>query len=327
MRALLISEPGSLDGTDFGEVPTPEPGPDEILINVQAAGVNPADWKIIEMGMTNWALPKVAGLDAAGTIATLGEAVDGFSVGDRVVFHSSFARLGAYAEQAVAPAHVVSRLPERLSVEQAAAMPTAGYTAYQVIEDRFQPSAKDTVLIHAAAGGVGGFAVQLAKRRGAEVLATCSSANFDFVKKLGADHCIDYRNEDVGQRVVELTDGRGADAILNTLSPKIGAEALPMLAFQGQLACCTGLPDFTPLQPLPRGIRIYDISLGGAYGAGDRRAQSRMAEYGHALGALIADGEIDPMIEEILPFQKTMEALKRNKTGHQRGRLIIDVTS
>ena len=325
MRALLIREPGSLDGTGLGEAPQPVPGPNDLLIDVHAAGVNPADWKIIEMGVASWTLPKVAGLDAAGTVSALGSAVEGFAVGDRVVFHSSFAALGAYAERVAAPAHVVSKLPNGLSFEQAAAMPTAGYTAYQVIEDRFQPTSEDTVLIHAAAGGVGGYAVQLAKRRGARVLATCSAANFDFVIALGADHCIDYRSEDIGARVAELTGGRGADAILDTVSPQTGSRAIPMLAFQGQLACCTGLPDFAPLQPLPRGVRICDIALGGAYLAGDRRAQARLAGYGDALGALIASNDVDPMIEEVLPFDQALDALRRNRTRRQRGRLVIDV--
>ena len=325
MRALLIREPGSLDGTEFGEAPPPEPGPNDLLVDVHAAGVNPADWKIIERGMAGWTLPKVAGLDAAGTVVALGSAVEGFAVGDRIVFHSSFAALGAYAEQVTVPVHVASKLPKGLSFVQAAAMPTAGYTAYQVIEDRFQPTSEDTVLIHAAAGGVGGYAVQLAKRRGAQVLATCSPANFDFVTALGADHCIDYRSEDIGARVAELTNGRGVDAILDTISPETGASAIPMLAFQGQLACCTGLPDFAQLQPLPRGIRVCDIALGGAYLAGDRRAQARMADYGDALGALIASNDIDPMIEQVLPFDRVQEALRRSRTGHQRGRLVIDV--
>ncbi len=323
MKALLINQVGTLDDVVIGEAPSPRPAAGQVLIETRAVGVNPADWKIVGMGMPDWQFPKVAGLDAAGVVVELGDGVEGLAVGDRVVFHSSFGLLGAYAELCVAPAKVCAKLPEGLSLERAAAMPTAGYTAYMVIVDRFRISAQDSILIHAGAGGLGGFAVQLAKHRGATVLATCSSANIGFVTGLGADHCIDYRSEDVGARVKDLTNGRGVDAILNTISPQIGAEAIPMLAFQGKLACCTGLPDFEDVQPLPRGIEIHDIALGAAHLRDDDRALRRMAEYGVELGGLIATGEIDAMIEEILPFDQIIDALERSRTGHQRGKIVV----
>lgn len=325
MKALLIHQAGSLDHTAIGEAELPAPGPGELLVAVRAVAVNPADWKIIGMGVPGWSFPKVAGLDAAGTVAGLGEGVEGFATGDRVVFHNSFRMLGAFAEYAVSPAHVVAKMPEGLSFEAAAAMPTAGYTAVLAIEDRLRPGPEGTILIHGGAGGLGGFAVQLARLRGARIVATCSAANFGHVAGLGADHCIDYRGEDVAARVKALTGGRGVDAVLNTISPQTAAAAVPMLAFQGHLACCTGLPDFAPLQPLPRGIQISDIALGASYLAGDRRAQARMAWFGARLGALIAEGRVDPMIEEVLPFEGLPEALRRNMTGHQRGKLVIRI--
>lgn len=323
MKALLIKAIGALDAVEIGDAPKPSPGPGQLLIETRAVGINPADWKIVGMGAPGWAFPKVAGLDAAGVVVGLGGGVAGFALGDRVVFHSSFGVLGAYAEFCVAADTVCAKLPDGLSFEQAAAMPTAGYTAYQAIIDRFRTTAGDTILVHAAAGGLGGFAVQLAKRRGATVLATCSDANVDFVRALGADHCIDYRREEIGGRVGAITQGRGVDAVLNTISPQVGAEAIPMLAFQGKLACCTGLPDFTDLQPLPRGIEIHDIALGAAYAHADDRALRRMAQYGQDLGAMIAAGEIDPMIQDVLPFDQIVDALERSKTGHQRGKLVV----
>lgn len=325
MKAVLTRSTGSLDGLFVGDAPDPSPGRGEILVAVRAAGVNPADWKIVEMGFPGWQLPKAIGLDAAGVVAATGLDEAEFAPGDRVYFHGSFAGLGAFAERVVAPSHVVARLPDDVSFEAAAALPTAGFTAYQVIEDRFALGASDSVLVHAGAGGLGGFAIQLARRRGATVIATCSERNFEFVRSIGADHCIDYRRADIAAEVARITGGRGVDAILDAVGPSVAGAAIPMLAFQGHLACCVGLPDLSVLQPLPRGIRICDIALGGAYIRGDRRAQARLAHYGRELAALVAAGSVDPMISSVVDLDQAIEALRENRTGGRRGKVVIRV--
>jgi len=325
MKAVLLKAPGSVDSLYIGEAAEPTPGRGELLIDVKAAGVNPADWKIAERGFPGWSYPKAIGLDAAGTVAALGAGVSGFAPGDRVYYHGRFADLGAYAQRAVAPSHVVARIPDRVPFEVAAALPTAGFTAFQAIEERLMPGAEDVILIHAGAGGVGGMAIQLARRRGATVLATCSAANADYVRRLGASEVIDYQSEDIARRVAALTGGRGVDAVLDTVGPAVGGPAIGMLAFQGCLACCVGLPDLAALQPLPRGIRIVDIALGWAYVTNDGRAQSRLAHYGREIARLVADGAIDPMIAEVVSFDGSIDALRRSKSGRQRGKLVIRV--
>lgn len=325
MKAVLMRQAGSLDSLFMGEIATPVPRAGELLIDVAAAGVNPADWKIVERGFPGWTFPKAIGLDAAGTVAEVGPGVSGFAPGDRVYYHGSFAGLGAYAQQVVAPAHVVARLPDAVPFEVAAAIPTAGFTAYQVIEERFRPSQGDFVLVHAGAGGVGGMAIQLAKCRGAKVIATCSPRNADHVRALGADHTIDYRVEDVAQRVTDITGGRGADSILDTVGPSVGAAAIGMLAFQGSLACCVGLPDFGSLPPLPRGIQIFDIALGWAYVVGDRRAQARLAHYGREMGSLVDEGRVRPEVSQVFGFDRAIEALAANRAGRHRGKLVIRI--
>lgn len=325
MKAVLMKQSGSLDDLYIGDMREPAPGPGELAINVRAAGVNPADWKIIERGFAGWTFPKAIGLDAAGVVAAVGAGVTGFAPGDRVYYHGSFAGLGAYAEQVVTRSNVVAKLPDSLSFEFAAAIPTAGFTAFQVIEDRFRVGRQDVVLIHAGAGGVGGIAIQLVKRRGATVITTCSADNAAYVRRLGADHHVDYAREDVATRVAELTRGRGVNAILDTVGPSVGAKAIAMLAFQGYLACCVGLPDLTSLQPLPRGVQIADIALGWAYLSGDMRAQARLAHYGREMAQLVSYGVVDPMIAEVIEFDQAIEALKRSKSGRQRGKLVIRV--
>lgn len=325
MKAVLMKQPGSLDALYVGELREPKPGPGDLLINVKAAGVNPADWKIVERGFAGWTFPKAIGLDAAGIVAAVGSGVTAFAPGDRVYYHGSFAGLGAYAEEVIAPSNVVAKLPESLPFEVAAAIPTAGFTAFQVIEDRFRVGPHDVVLIHAGAGGVGGMAIQLAKRKGATVMTTSSADNAAYVRRLGADHHVDYAREDVATRVAELTRGRGVDAILDTVGPSVGAKAIGMLAFQGYLACCAGLPDLTPLQPLPRGVQIADIALGWAYLSNDARAQARLAHYGHEMARLVSAGVVNPMIAEVVEFDQAIEALRRSKSGRQRGKLVIRV--
>jgi NADPH:quinone reductase-like Zn-dependent oxidoreductase len=327
MKAVLMKQPGSLDALYIGELREPTPGPGDLLINVRAAGVNPADWKIIERGFAGWTFPKAIGLDAAGVVAAVGEHVTNFAAGDRVYYHGSFAGLGAYAERVVTRSHVVAKLPDSVPFEVAAAIPTAGFTAYQVIEDRFHVGPHDVVLIHAGAGGVGGIAIQLAKRRGATVITTCSADNATYVRRLGADHHVNYAREDLAKCVSQLTHGRGVDAILDTVGPSVGANAIAMLAFQGYLACCVGLPDLTALQPLPRGVQIADIALGWAYLSGDARAQARLAYYGQEMAKLVAAGVVNPMIAEVVEFDQSIEALKRSKSGRQRGKLVIRVAS
>lgn len=326
MKALLMRRAGSLDELYLGEVRAPTAGAGQLLVSVKAAGVNPADWKIIERGFEGWTFPKAVGLDAAGVVTAVGEGVSDFAAGDRVYYHGSFAGLGAYAEQVVVASHVVARLPEGVAFETAAAVPTAGFTAYQVIEDRFRLGPDRSVLIHAGAGGTGGMAIQLAKLRRATVITTCSARNVDYVRGLGADHVIDYAREDVATRVREVTAGRGVDAVLDTVGGDAGIAALGMLAFQGHLASCVGLPDFARVQPLARGVQLTDIALGWAYISGDRRAQARLAHYGREMAGLLARGAVDPMVEEVVEFDHAIEALRRSRSGRQRGKLVIRVS-
>jgi NADPH:quinone reductase-like Zn-dependent oxidoreductase len=223
----------------------------------------------------------------------------------------------------VAPSHVVAKLPDDVSFEAAAAIPTAGFTAYQVVEERFRLNADSVALIHAGAGALGGMAIQLAKRRGARVITTCSAQNEDWVRKIGADDVVDYSRGDLAETVRRLTHGRGADAILDAVGPAVGGAAVGMLAFQGHLACCVGLPDLAALQPLPRGIQLSDIALGWAYLSHDRRAQARLAHYGREMAELVATRVVDPMLVEILAFDQAIDALRHSRSGRQRGKRVI----
>jgi NADPH:quinone reductase-like Zn-dependent oxidoreductase len=325
MRALVLDRLGPPSALRLAEAADPQPGPGELRIAVRAAGLNPADYKIMERGAPGWAFPKVAGLDCAGEVEALGPGVSGFAVGDRVATKSSFVRLGAYAERFAGPAHVVWKLPDGVSFEAAAALPTAGLTAYQVVHRRLRLKAGETVVVVGAAGGVGGFTVQLAKLAGCEVIAVASAANHTVVTRLGAAHAVDYRPEDVAERVKALTGGRGADAVVDVVGPESAGAGLDMLAHGGALACVAGVPKPERLAAFPRGVSVHDIALGFAFVRADRAAESDLAAMGVELVKLVAAGALDPQVSEVVAFDDIPAALERLAGRHVRGKIVARI--
>lgn len=186
MQAILVERPGPRSALRLGEAPLPQPGPGQLRVRVHAVGLNPADYQLAHYGHPAWRYPHVLGLDAAGTIDALGEGVTAWRPGEAVYYHGDLSRPGCFAEYALVAAHVVAPLPARLSFPQAAALPCAGFTAYQALHRRLHVQAGQTVLVQGGAGGVGGFAVQLAAHAGLRVITTASPRNFDWVRPLAA---------------------------------------------------------------------------------------------------------------------------------------------
>ena len=217
MKAVLLDRPGSPSSLRIGEIPIPRPGIGEALVRVFATSLNPVDYKVAERGYAGWNYPHVLGVDVAGVIEALGEGVDLWNLEDRVFYHTTWRKEGSYAEFNVAPAHTFAGIPEGISFADAASLPCAGLTAYSALYRRLHIREGDIVLVHAAAGGVGGFAVQLAKAANAFVIGTCSAPNTQFVRELGADEVIDYRVEDVFQRAKSIAGERRIDAIVDNI--------------------------------------------------------------------------------------------------------------
>ena len=197
MKALLLDKPGSLETLRIGGINLPSPDRQEVLVKVKAAALNPVDYKLAADGVDSWQYPFVLGLDVAGIVEAVGSQVEQWQKGDRIFYHGSLLRNGAYAEYTIAPTRVVTAIPESLSFIEAAAIPCAGFTAYQALHRKIGIKAGQTILVQGGSGGVGGFAVQIAKAASLKVVATCSQANLDYVRDLGADYAIDYRHEDV----------------------------------------------------------------------------------------------------------------------------------
>ncbi len=267
MRAVVVTAFGGPEVLQYQEVPDPRPGLGQVLIRVAATGVNFADIQARRGRYHGEATPPfIPGLDAAGTIVAVGEGVHGLRVGQRV---AAFPLGGSYAEFVLADPALVYPLPDGVDFDTAAAFPTIGITAYNLLRTAGQLAEGETVLIHAAAGGVGTTAVQVARLLGAgRVLGTVGDdAKAELVRGLGADVVINYRREDFAARVRELTDGRGADVILDSVAGPVFRASLTCLAPFGRLVVfgqASGEPGQVPsadLYPLNRAVIGY--STGG----------------------------------------------------------------
>ncbi|MHC8509715.1 MAG: NADP-dependent oxidoreductase [Rhodospirillales bacterium] len=231
MKAAVITANGGPEVFDHRTMPDPVPAPGEVLIDVVNASVNGADWKV-RTGQIDpiTAFPYILGRDFSGRVAGLGEGATGFSEGDAVFGVCDRGREGAYAEKLVIKADLLCAKPDWLSFEHAAAVALTGLTALVSVEDSIKLKPGETILIEGGAGGVGGFAVQLAKHIGATVLTTCSTKNLGYVRGLGADRVIDYTAEDVEAAA------KGADAVFDTVGGEAAARAYKVLRPGGRAA-------------------------------------------------------------------------------------------
>ena len=325
MKALLLQDKNKWTEMKVEEIEKPLPNKGEVVVEVHAVGLNPVDYKTATNGNPYWTYPHILGLDVAGTIDDVGEGVVDWKKGDRVVYHGDFMKKGGYAEYAVTTAHSISRIPDAVTFEEAAALPTAGYTAYEALFRKLPMNHIQTILIHGGAGGVGGFGVQLAKNAGKTVFSTASAHNHEYVKSLGADYVIDYREENVGEKVLELTNGRGVDAVLDTVSAKNATDSLDMIAYRGHLAHIAGAPDYTKVKPFTKVISYHEVALNAAHHIDDMIAQADLAKMGDELLALVAEKKVAPMIERIISLKEVLSALEELSKRHVKGKIITKV--
>ena len=322
MKALILEKTGKPDTLKISDYPKPRPAPGEVGVQVMAVGLNPVDYKIAEWGWPTWKWPHILGLDVAGVVDEVGENVDFWKPGDRVFYHGDLSKPGGYAEFAVAPAHILTEIPDDVTFENAAAIPCAGFTAWQILSRKIPTRSGQTLLVHGGAGGVGGFSVQLGCYLGLKVVATCSAGNSDYVKQLGALEAIDYRREDVTAQVDHLTDGRGVDIIINTIDGNSATQDLVRLAFMGHLACVAEMPDLNKIEPFTKAVSIHEIALGGVHLTGDRLAQADLARMGSELITLVREETISSMLTEVVAFEEIPGSLVKLSQRQVRGKLV-----
>jgi NADPH:quinone reductase-like Zn-dependent oxidoreductase len=308
MKAVRIHSYGGPQVLVEENVPMPKPSSGEVLIEVHAAGVNPIDWKVREGYAKEWLrhkLPLILGWDVSGVVKELGSGVKGFKKGDEVYGKLDTGHDGAYAEYTVTHTENIALKPRTLDHVHAAAIPIAALTAWQSLFDLANLSAGQTVLIHAAAGGVGHFAVQFSKWKGAKVIGTASARNEEFVKKLGAYMVIDYTTKKFEDEV------NGVDGVLDTQGGEVLNRSLRVLKKGGIVVS-------TLSEPSADDLDRYGVRSSHVLARADSRQLMQIAE-------LIDKGDVRPVVETVLPLAEARRAHEMSQTGHVRGKIVLKI--
>lgn len=334
MKAFIVDRYGSADHMRASEVPDPQLRADEVLVRIHAAGVNPLDSKIRNGEfklLLPYRLPFILGNEFAGVVARVGPAARRFKVGDEVYARPDAGRIGTFAEHIAVTEADVALKPGNLTMIEAASIPLVGLTAWQALVEMAQLKRGQKVLIHAGSGGVGTFAIQLAKYLGATVATTTSTANVDFVKSLGADIVVDYKKD----RFEDVL--RDFDVVLNSLDGETLSKSVQVLKPGGRLISISGPPDaafakslgMNPMLQLVMRLLSFRIK---------RQAKRRAVDYSflfmrasgdqlRKISALIEAGAIRPVLDTVFPFASTKEAMAYVETGRAKGKVVIALAS
>jgi NADPH:quinone reductase-like Zn-dependent oxidoreductase len=308
MKAVRLHEYGGPEVLKYEDAPRPEPAAGEVLVRVHAAGVNPVDWKIragYMKGFMNYKLPMILGWDLSGVVEATGSRVTAWKKGDEVYSRPDISRDGSYAEYISVKAQELGRKPKSIDHVKAASIPLAALTAWQALFDAAGLQPGQRVLIHAAAGGVGTFAVQLAWWKGAHVIGTASEKNHALLKELGADELIDY-NQTRFEDVV-----RDVDVVLDTMAGETRDRSWKTLKKGGILVSILG-------QPSKDDAAKYGVRAAGVF------VQPNQAEL-EQIGSLVDSGKMKPVIEAVLPLKDAHRAHEMNQTLHTRGKIVLQV--
>ena len=332
MRAFVIDRYSKKGGGGLRDMPSPELRDTDVLVEIHAASVNLLDSKIRTgefKQILPYRMPLILGHDVAGVVVRVGPKVRQFKPGDEVYARPSDGRIGAFAELIAMDEADVALKPKNLTMEEAASIPLVGLTAWQALIEKANLRAGQKVLIHAGSGGVGTFAIQLAKHLGASVATTTSTANVGLVKSLGADTVIDYKKQ------AFETVLRDHDVVLNSLSSDTLEKSLDVLKPGGQLLSISGPPDADfarqqglgwflrqVLRLLSLGIRRKARRHNVSYAFVFMRAQG--AQLGE-IAKLIEKGAIRPVVDRVFPLAATGEALAYVETGRAKGKVVVKV--
>ncbi len=304
MKAVKIEEYGDASVLNFTETERPQPKVDEVLIKIKVAAVNPVDWKIRdglgeEFGMK---FPIILGTEIAGTIEEVGDEVENFIKGDEVY---GIIGSGGYAEYAATKPQTIARKPENLDFENAAAIPLGALTAWQAMFDTAKLQSGQKILIHAASGGVGSMAVQLAKTKGAYVIGTASGDNEDYVRALGADEFIDYQKTKFEDAVKDV------DVVLDTIGGDTQKRSFEVLKKGGFLVSLVEPPS-------PELAKKYGVEAKMIHAAPNTAQLTEISE-------LAEQRKLKTHIEKVFPLSEVKEAQELSKAGHATGKIVLKI--
>jgi len=332
MKAFILSRYSKKDGLQFGESPEPVLKENDVLVEVHAAGVNLLDAKIRDGEfklILPYKAPFILGHDVAGVVVKVGPLVQQYKVGDEVYARPADYRIGTFAEFIAINEKDVAIKPKKLTMEEAASIPLVGLTAWQALVEKARLTKGQKVFIQAGSGGVGTFAIQLAKHLGATVATTTSAANIDLVKSLGADVVIDYKKDDFEAILHDY------DVVLNSQDGKTLEKSLRVLKPGGKLISISGPPDpefgeeiraswFVKLvmRLLSFGTMKKAKRLGIMYSFLFMRAEGNQLR---EITSLLDSGAIKPIVDRIYPFESTNEAMTYLEKGRAKGKVVVRV--
>ncbi len=332
MKAFIVDRYGGPEHVRLAEMPDPQPRPNDVLIEIHAAGVNPLDFKIRSGEfklILPYRFPLILGNEAAGVVVRVGSSVRRFKPGDEVYTRPGKSRIGTFAEFIAVAEDEVAHKPATLSMEEAASIPLVGLTAWQALVERAQLKKGEKALIHAGSGGVGTFAIQLAKHLGAFVATTVSAANFDLVKSLGADLAINYKKDDFETMLQDC------DVALNSLPGDALEKSLRVLKPGGRLISISGPPDPAFAKEI-QASWIFALAMRALSFQIRRKAKRHQVVYSFLLmrangeqlrdiASLIDSGAIRPVVDRVFPFESTKEAIAYVETGRAKGKVAIKI--
>ena len=316
MKAVAIESFGEVDQVVHLEnLPRPEPAPNEVLIEIAYAGVNPVDWKICKGQLKDsmpHQMPIILGWDCAGTVTQTGRDVKDLKKGDQVFAYvrRPSVHWGSFCQFATCPAEHAVRVPSNLTLAQASTVPNSALTAWQALFDFAQIKRGQTVLIHAGAGGVGSFAIQLARGAGASVYSTASAPNHAYVRKLGADVVIDYNREDFVERIRKDCPS-GVDFVLDCVGGDVLTRSFEVCRKGGRLASIVEPPS----EAL---AKQYRVEMKMLLSAPNGKELKEIAE-------LLANGKLQPPEVQEMPLKDAVQALNKSMLGHTRGKITLKV--
>ena len=306
MKAIQYTEYGPADVLQMVDVPSPDVAAGQVKIDVRALSINPLDWKIRAGAMGSFFdvdFPAGVGRDGAGVIAEFGEGVSGIEIGDQVSFVAPRGE-SCSAEQIAIPAEMTAPKADHLSFAEAAAYPLVAVTAWVTLEERYAGDiqGKD-VLIHGGAGGVGGMAIQIARHKGARVSATCSAANADYVKSLGAETVVAYDVDDFSQALSDM------DVVFDTMGGEVHRRSYEVLKKGGRLVCINA----APIEDLSS---RYGVTMAVADVSDIAGGLSKVAK-------LVGDKILVPQVNQTFPFAHIADAHRAVETGRARGKIVV----